>query len=299
MDEKSGENVSTSSRGSTAGSRFYFIILIIIAGCLIFFGWQNYQLQNRMQNLQATLEQVREQKPVNWILPEIKYLIQIADINLRINKDIPAALDLLQAADKKIAKFNNANFAQVRQALTNDIATLQAAQQINIADTIAQIEVLAKRIENQPIIPSAPYKKPSQAEPEIGTKAPQSLWQKFITVTGAKLKDIIVIRRLEQPMEPLPTLEEQAYLKQNIAFILEQAEWAVLHREAQIYNNSLGRAAKMANRYFAHNLAALNNVMKILQKLQKIDIDPPMPNISQSMQAIDELMSSSSEQEHA
>jgi uroporphyrin-3 C-methyltransferase len=266
------------------------VTLIIIAGCLAFIGWQNYRLKNDVQDLQATVDQVREQKPVNWVLPEINYLVQIADINLRINKDISGALNVLQTADKKLAKFDNLDFAQIRQALTNDISTLQASGRVNIADTIAQIALLARRIENLPIIPSAPYKKPSQAEPDIGTKMPQSLWQKFVTETGTKLKDIIVIRRLEQPIEPLPTLEEQIYLKQNITFMLEQAEWAALHRETQIYNGALKRAAKMANICFAHNLAALNNITQTLQTLQKINIDPPMPNISQSLQAISELM---------
>ena len=106
------------------------------------------------------------------------------------------------------------------------------------------------------------------------------------TRTGQKLENIIVIRHLDQPMPPLPTLEQQVYLKQNIKFMLEQAEWAVLHRESQIYNSTLQRANKMVNVYLAHNLSELNNIEQTLQKLQKININAPMPNLSRSIQAI-------------
>jgi uroporphyrin-3 C-methyltransferase len=269
---------------------FHLIILIIFVGCLVFLGWQNYQLQNKTQSLQIALQKVQEQKPSDWVLPEIDYLIRVANINLHINRDIPVALNLLQTADKRLAILNNPAFIPIRQTLTNDIRTLQAAPKIDTAGTISQIAALSQQIENISITPKMLTKQKEKTSPKIKIKTQQSLWQRFWQVTGQKLKDIIIIRHLEQPIEPLPTLEQQVYLKQNIEFMLEQAEWAVLHRDSQIYNSALKRAEQMIHVYLAHNLSELNNVSQTLQKLQKININPPMPDISQSIQAINELI---------
>ena len=262
---------------------FHVIILLIIIGSLVFIGWQNYQLQNKTQNLQTAIQQIQIQRPVSWVLPQIDYIVQVANINLTINKDIPSSLNLLQTADKHLAKLNDPTFIPIRQALANDINTLQATPQVDIAGTISKIAALSEQIANLPITPSMPPKKASKTPP---AKIPQSLWQQFWQVTGQKLKNIIVIRHLDHPMEPLPTLEQQVYLKQNIKFMLEQAEWAVLHRQSQIYNSALKRADQMLNVYLAHNLSELNNVEQTLQNLQKININPPMPDISQSIQSI-------------
>ncbi|MCK4609200.1 MAG: uroporphyrinogen-III C-methyltransferase [Gammaproteobacteria bacterium] len=275
------------------------LILIGFLAALMLLGLQTYKLRNKTIQLQSKLEQTQnniaaiastnKQKSARWLLPEIKYLIQLANINLTLDNNAAHAYKLLQTADKRLAKTNDPIFIPVREALAKDINTLQNSPRVDLPGIISQLDALSEQIATLPIVPSLTKQAVTAKTPTAPIKTnkkPQTTWQCFWNTTLTKLKNVIIVQRLEQPMPALPTIEQQTYLKQSLQLLLEQAEWAVLHKQPTVYKSALTRANKVAQIYLSHNLAALKTFTQTVTELQKVVINPPQPNISQSMQTI-------------
>ena len=287
------------------------ILLLVVFSAI---GWQAYRiqkqvvtLQNQLQQTQVTLtEQSSAQQALQtslqqivkisgynnagWVIPEAKYLINLADINLTINKNLPVAIKLLQLADKRIASLHDSALNNLRRTLATDVNTLQAAPQVDTVGLLLQINTINNQITSLAFIPKSPaHDSKSTKQQSEQTKNP-TLWQRFYHSTIEALENIVIIRRHDTKIEPLLTETQQTYLMQNIRLHLEQAKWAVLHNHAKTYTSALKQTAKLVKFGFSHNLENAQNILTTLQKLQQINIEPPTPNINGSINALHAAM---------
>jgi len=293
-----------------------FIIITIVLMfvlCLGLIGWQNYRLLNLQATLQQTQTNLKQQNSIiqsnqtdlqqvmklvnrntiGWTLLETNYLIKLADINLTINDNIPLAIKLLQTADNRIVTLTDPTLIPLRRALTNDINILQSIPKVDTWEIILRIEALNNQIEQTAVVSNS-FTNPKESIKQTETKEASKLsWHNFWQVSLQKLKNIFVIHHQQNASESLLTSEQQVYLRQKIQLLLEQAQWAVTHKQPKVYHLCLQNANKLTNIYFAHNPQALQNISQVVGVLQKIDIKPPTPNISASIQAVHEAQQQS------
>jgi uroporphyrin-3 C-methyltransferase len=279
------------------------IIIIILLLCIIALGWQYYQLKSVLQEIQTTLNQHSDSITKNatdlnnfmqsighdtesWVLLETEYLVKLADVNLSVNRNVPMAIKLLQTADKRLAQLSDSALIPTRRALTNDIAKLQVTPKLDIWGIILRIDALNDQIVKTPVIGKTSAKQEKPLAKPSATKPDKSFWCSIWDTTITKLEGIFVIRHHEEAEQPLLSPEQQIYIRQYLQLMLEQAEWAVLHQQPQIYVSRLQKAEHLVNIYFAHNLEAAKNISETLEKLQKINISPTLPSIAASVQAI-------------
>jgi uroporphyrin-3 C-methyltransferase len=279
------------------------IIIIILLLCIIGLGWQYYQLKSVLQEIQTTLNQHSDSITKNatdlnnfmqsighdtesWVLLETEYLVKLADINLSVNRNVPMAIKLLQTADKRLAQLSDSALIPTRRALTNDIAKLQATPKLDTWGIILRIDALNDQIVKTPVIGKTPAKQEKPLAKPSAAKPDKSFWASIWDTSITKLEGIFVIRHHEEAEQPLLSPEQQIYVRQYIQLMLEQAEWAVLHQQPQIYISRLQKAEHLVNVYFSHNLEAAKNISEALEKLQKINISPTLPSIAASVQAV-------------
>lgn len=312
MDKQQKENKQSMTKKPSRFGHFliFFLIIILFAG-IGSFTWQNYQLQkqnsqqiknlqNAIQNIQQNINQQNEnitnvqqtmqnfiatssRSAKDWVVPEIEYLINSADINLRFNHNIPATIKLLQAADKRAEKLSDPALIDLRTALANDINALSAAPKVDTYGIALQIDAFSNQIMQVPVTPNALPQQSTRLKTQ-NLNTDKTFWEKLSKQSLQKLQHILIIKHHSQKIEPLLP-EEQIYLKENIRLLLEQAKIGVLHRNIKIYAFSLKRAQQLITVCFENNLSAVQNVLDALQNLQKINVNPPMPNISASIRA--------------
>ncbi len=170
---------------------------------------------------------------------------------------------------------------------------MQSTPKVDIWGVILRIETLNNQIGQTAIISNS-FIKPKEHVKQIETKvAPKLSWRNLWQVSLHKLKNIFVIRHQKDVPQSLPSLEQQVYLRQKIQLLLEQAQWAVVHKQSKIYHLCLQNVNKLVNVYFAHNQQAAKNISQVIEELQKIDIKPATPNISASIRAIHEAQQQS------
>ena len=103
---------------------------------------------------------------------------------------------------------------------------------------------------------------------------------------GHALKEVVVVRHIEQPVAPLLPPQQQVYLTQNIQLQLSCAQWALLHQQQQVYQQCLAQANGWIAQYFVQSAPATQSVLAALTELRKVDAKPALPDLSQTLEQI-------------
>lgn len=293
------------------------LLLMLILGVVIKKNWaHNWQVQDQQtdqiqQNQQSltNLEDLvqRQQLQINtnndalmhltqltssgenqWVLGEAEYLTQMAQFNLRFSHDVSGAMALLQAADQRLADMSSPNILPVRQAIANSLIALQSVPAVDVPAILIKLDALMTQISQLPLVPQFQAPPPTLKQPKKETKLDRYLtdWHNALANSSHVLAQLVVIRHHNEPIEPLLPPDQYTYLKQNIELQLQMAQWAVVHRAPQIYNLSLTRVFRWSTQYFLNNSAVTQNVIKQISDLQKINIAPPLPDLSSTLVAI-------------
>ncbi len=282
------------------------IIIILILLGLGALGWQAYNNQKQLNVLQTDVEQTQTsltqqtnslQTTQNkladfaekstysnkqWVLAEVKYLINLADINLATETGTKTAIKLLQMADKHIISQHDLALNDLHRALVSDITNLQAAPTVDISGIIIRINAINNQVSQIKFIPKT-IQEPQELALQDQNK---SLWHRIYHNTLTILQNIFVLRHHDTQIQPILTNVEQEYLLQNIDLTLGQAKWAVLHRKPKIYMAALQKTTQLIKYGFSHNIDAVQNILKTLQELQNVNVSPAVPNIDASKQQI-------------
>ena len=282
------------------------IIIILLLLGLGALGWQAYNNQKQLNILQTDVQQTQTSltqqtdslqttqdklakftkisaySNKQWILADVKYLINLADINLAAGTNTATAIKLLQMADKHVMSLNDLTLNDLHRALVTDISNLQAAPTVDISGIIIRIGAINNQVSQVKFIPRTIEEHQVQKLQDQN----KSLWHRICHNTLTILKNIFVLRHHDTQIQPILTNVEQEYLLQNIDLTLGQAKWAVLHREPAIYTAALQKTTQLIKYGFSHNMDAIQNILKTLQELQNINVSPKVPTIDASKQAI-------------
>lgn len=241
------------------------------------------QQATQQQNTIAELQQITSNKQSGWLLSEANYAVRLADYKLRFMRDVPTAIALLQSADASLATLDDPNLLTLRQLLAKNIADLQAVPKVDMVGILTRLTVLQQQVAQLPLQVSVLSPEKSAANTAIDNTLP--MWRRASAESWHTLKQLIVIRRVDKPIEPLPSVINQAYLQQNVQLLLQQARVAVLHNQADIYQSSLQQAKDWIKRYFSINVALTQSLTQNVSDLQKIDIAPPLPDLTKLEEA--------------
>jgi uroporphyrin-3 C-methyltransferase len=75
----------------------------------------------------------------------------------------------------------------------------------------------------------------------------------------------------------------------NIQSQLTLAEWAVVHRQADIYQQSLLQVDNWLQHYFSIDSPLVQSMLKTTDALKKVSVNPATPIISRSIDALAQL----------
>lgn len=280
---------------------FLSILGVIAVVVLLFFLRQELrQLQAQAQQLQQNVTQNQQalatvQSSVQTLaepqaktaraLSEAEYLVQLANYNLRFQGDAAVAVNLLKTADQQLSMIEDPSITPIRQTLVNTILALQSAPQLDLAGLILQINAIRQQVMQLPVVPDQ-LAKPATTLPEAAPAQPEPTWRRGLDSIGHALKEVVVVRHVDQRATPLLPPQQQGYLIQNIQLQLSQAQWALLHQQPQIYQQSLQQASAWVQQYFVSSAAATQSVLAALAQLQKIDSKPALPDLSETLQQI-------------
>ncbi|MFK5915266.1 MAG: uroporphyrinogen-III C-methyltransferase [Woeseiaceae bacterium] len=264
----------------------------------LFQGQDQLKLQNtqQIQNIQSFQEKLRENLTRivsnnqyfrnDWLIAEAEYLIQLANYRILLEKDVVTAAVALKEADQRLAEVDDPALIKIREILKNDLQALNNVQTIDLAGLSVTISALSNNIENMPLNTPDPT---THKITKVQTTSASTEVKELKDLPAAIWKDIkglLVVRNHQKEIQPLLAPEQHFFLVQNLALLLEQTRLALLNGHSQIYQERLETTKKWIKLYFDNDHNITINMLNTLSELQKVNIDPALPDISSTYSAV-------------
>lgn len=245
------------------------------------------QLQRESQTMQQAVTEISrkvDQSNNHWQLAEAEYLMKLANHRLSLSQDLDTAIAALQQADEKLYQSGDLGLMRIRNRLADEINQLKAVSLPDVTALAATLQSLAASVNQlQPTGSTVKTATDSASEKDSNTGRNldtllQDSWQGF--------KELLVIRRHDQPVSAMLPPSQQFFLYQNLQLQIETARLALLRNEQLLFQSSLETALDWLERFFESQSPAVQHMRESLQSLQSTRLDYQLPDISQSLRLL-------------
>lgn len=235
-----------------------------------------------LDDVLSQLSQAQDTDDRDWLHAEAAYLLRLANQRLQLEGDVDGAAALLRTADARLADADNPALTAVRREIANELAELDGVPRVDRTGLYLALNAQQERV--------AGLRLSQEVEERAVTSGieqpPTGTFQRQLARFGEELKDLVMIRHHDEAMETLVTPEQESYLRQSLRLIIEQAQLALLKEEQPLYEASIDKALELLNGYYDVEREATQSVIARLQELKQAEIEPELPDISASQQAM-------------
>ncbi len=253
-------------------------------------------IPERMETLKQTFESRIAEIPSgtssqDWLMAEVEYLLRMANQRILMDRDPEGALGLFRAADRIIADSRELTAFDLRRALAEDIARLEAVQDLDREGIYLRLSALMGEVDRLRR-PEMKYEPPemdrTNVDPEGASLTSRAF--EFMMKAGRRLASLVDYRRDVPAITPVLPPEEEYYLRQNLVHKLEIARMALLAGRGEVYRLSLDEALEWVQGYFDPEDAVSVAMVRSLQELKAIDVDERLPDVTGSLEEARKLM---------
>ena len=226
----------------------------------------------------------------DWLLAEAEYLLRLANQRLQLERDWDGAVSMLTAADNVLLETRNPRMNPVRADIARELLALRAVPAIDNVGAIHRLQALQEQVTALPWMPNKLI-----ADQPVTSDAPKVLeqqvwyWQLWHDVRDS-ISRMVRIRTRNEPMAAPLTPDQQYYLQQNMHLMLEQAQVALLREQAELYQHSLKRVSAWLDEYLVIEDERTRAARAALTELQAWDVSPQVPDISNSLLKLQDLV---------
>lgn len=225
----------------------------------------------------ADIQQNLKTNKNDFLMMEVSYLVKMANDILQYENNIPKAIQLLQSADQDIATLNDPTVFPVRKALALDLAALQSIPPLDIQGVYLQLAALRDQVDKLPLINQLLHHQPD-ITPLVNDKS-LPWWRRGLNSLKQALERIVIVRK-NLPNAPFIAPDQQIFLYQNLHVEIEKAQWALLHKQPEIYRLSVLQAMNWIKQYAVSDSPVTKQILQNLSQLQQINVLPSMPNLT-------------------
>ncbi len=225
-----------------------------------------------------------------WLVSQADYLVKLAGRKLWSDQDVTAAAALLKSADASLADMKDPSVASVRRALTQDISTLSAIDQIDYDGIILKLNQLSNGVDNLRLADNDSDDAPVNSDGGELTSSLREWRQNLVKSWHNFMDDFITIRRRDNTAQPLLAPNQDVYLRENIRSRLLIAAQAVPRHQDEIYKQSIDTVSSWVHAWYDTNDPATKAFLAQLDELSQQSINMNLPDNLESQPFIDKLM---------
>ncbi|KEF30229.1 HemX like protein [Marinobacter nitratireducens] len=249
--------------------------------------------QRQIDHTARELLEAGNRTRTDWLLAEAEYLLRIANQRLMIEKDIRGALSALESADDVLNESDDIGVYPVRQQLAREILALKGISGVDRTGLYLKLEAAigsVHELTDQALIseraPGFMAADDGAAADAEGRNMVARAWDRF----KATLKQVVVVRRMDEPVKPLLSPDQSAYARLNLQLMLEEAEMAVLRGNQPLFERALGKARSTIDSWYDGTEPRVRALSETLSELADRNVDPELPDISQSLNLLKERL---------
>lgn len=241
------------------------------------------ELETLGVRVRREIAELREMEPPSerdWRLAEVEYLLRIANIRLRMERDGRGALRLLRSADDLLAELDDFALLDVRKALAGDIARVAEVPALDTEGLFLALEALEDGTERLPLATSNFTLQAPRTPPPA---ASQGVLERVLEALG---RMVSVRTDLDRPKAPLLGAKEAWYVEQNLKLHYQQAQIALLRVSDPLYHASLNAARGWLRDYYDVGDSAVQAALARIEELDAIRLTADLPDISGSLNTL-------------
>ena len=237
------------------------------------------ELQRNQQAINQRLADVQGDARADWKLAEAEYLLRLAALRLLAAQDVLSARQLLEAVDDILQAQPDSGVFAVRQQLARYQTELEALPVVDRAGIYLKLAALHGQIAELSALP-VPVFDPDDVSAE----------EEFEDRLSRRTRGERMLMRLERyvrvdfqrgkAITPLMDNAEMQRVLRTLQLTLEQAQWAVLRGEGEVYRMSMERADDMLEQFFDSDSPQVQAMRSRLSQLAAERISVSAPDLS-------------------
>lgn len=226
------------------------------------------RLRSNLDDLRHTVQQTPAEKAAYWRLIEVKQTLAAAARMMWSLDDNPAALQLLQLADKQLVGIDSRVAIRVREKLAADIERVKRIAKANYTDLALQLVGLQQRVKQLPDTINNNPQRLSSGKQTVSDDLNDwqtnlsSNWQSF-------LDNFIRVQSVESAPEPLLSATQRIAINQRIQLIFTLAQQAAVKNNNALWQRYLAQLSTLIVQVKGDQSAATDVVNRLQELAQK------------------------------
>lgn len=235
-------------------------------------------LQSDQQRLSGRVEQVLGASREEWRLAEAEHLLRMAMLQLSAMQDVKSAEMLVHEADLVLQKQDDPAAYSTRQKLLEGLEGLRSLPELDRTGLFLQLGAL--RGQTAQLSALAPEFVNGEAQPE---SAQDSRWQRWLNELTRYVR---VDFDAGADVKPLLAGQTLGQVRLALSLAIEQAQWAVLNGNAEVYRQSLEQASSVLKDHFSEDNGQARGLRKRLEELSQREVEVTLPDLAPALEAL-------------
>ncbi|MCP4301054.1 MAG: hypothetical protein GY783_10750 [Gammaproteobacteria bacterium] len=242
-------------------------------------------LPARMSTLESSVSSlagVSQGARDTWLLAEAEYYMQIANAQLQLANNPHLAALALRMADERVVQMSDPALIDVRRAVSDELAALDAMEKPDIAGTTMTLASLARVVESLPLDNTAG----TDDVDEQALDEEQSGVSRAWSSVKSAMSGLVKVTPPDQPKLALLSPDAEYFLRNNLALQLQSARLALLRGEQAAFEQTLDDTINLMSKYFDSESAQVASAQATLTEIRSSVFTTPAPDISGSLRLL-------------
>jgi len=275
----------TSTREASTAAKDVRVTVDALVGRVAALESRSQEAQSQQLALAAMYQELARGQDER-VVADIEQTLLLAQQQLHLAGNVRAAILGLETAEARLAKLEKPQFARLQEAIARDAARLKLLPAADVVGINARLDALIQnadqlKLESEP--DPAPAASPTPAAPPAGTGDRLGRWT---SQAWEEIKQMVRIRRLDNPDLPLLSPSQAYFLRQNLKLRLLSARVAVLQRDEASFRGDVAAALKWLQQYFSHQDPTVRAMRESLLALEKAPVALKDADVSESIKAL-------------
>lgn len=236
------------------------------------------ELQSDQQRLSGRVEQVLGASREQWRLAEAEHLLRMAMLRLSAMQDVQSAESLIAEADLILRKQDDPGAYGTRQKLLEGLEALRSLPDLDRTGLFLQLGAL--RGQANQLNGLAPEFENGPDQPQMQGESRWRQWLDELT------RYVRIDFNAGTDVKPLLAGQSLAQVRLALSLAIEQAQWAVLNGNQQVYRQSLEQAARLIEDHFSEENGQSRGLRDRIGELAKRQVSVTLPDLTPALQAM-------------
>lgn len=236
-----------------------------------------------LENAVSAIQGIESGTRDTLLLAEAEYYLQTANTLLTFSGNVELATTALGMADDRLTSIDNPALNNVRQAISDEVTSLEGVPVVDIESNAILLSSLARLADSLPMR-SLDGDSVTTSEDEAAQEpgAAGKAWSAIKEAVG----DVVKVTPPGGDEAPLLVPGSEPLIRSNLTLQLQAARLALLTGEQAIFEQSLDDADAWLVQYFDGSSLQVQSARETLAEVRSVRLETVLPDISESLRLL-------------